>query len=403
VDFKSLYSESIFRLKSSKIRELLKMSNIPGIISLAGGMPDSESLPFEKIRHIINDWNYDKSRTALQYGTTKGFIPLLEEIQKRMKEKKGIDMNGQDMIITTGSQQALAMISKLFLDPDDYAIVEIPTFIGAIASIYSFMGKIEGVIIDDEGIDIEKLIEKIEEAKNRNKKIKFIYTIPNFNNPSGITMSQERRRKLLEVSKKYSIPIIEDDPYGDLNFYGNDEEYIPIKGADKDDSVVYLGTFSKVLSPGLRVGWVVGNSDLIAKLELQKQSFDACTPTFSQIIAFDYLKNGYIDSYIENARAIYKEKRNAVLNSLEKFMPPGVFWTKPKGGFFIWITLPERLNSEDVFKESVKNKVAFVTGDAFLPEGYRNNYIRISYSDPPIHKLEKGIEIMANVIKKMIK
>jgi len=403
MEFKSFYSSSTLHLKRSKIRELLKMSNIPGIISFAGGMPDSNSLPFEEVKIIINEWNYEKARIALQYGTTKGYVPLLDMIKDRMKKNKRIDMNNQDIIVTTGSQQALSMISKLFLDPDDYVIVEIPSFIGAIASIYSFMGKIEGVIIDDEGIIIEKLIEKIEELYKRNKNVKFIYTIPNFNNPSGSTLSIERRRKLIEVSEKYNIPIIEDDPYGDLYFYGDDKNYMPIKSMDKKDNVLYLGTFSKVLSPGLRVGWVVANKDLITKLELQKQSIDACTPTFSQLIAYDYMEKGYIDSYIEKARSIYKEKRNAVLKNLKDYMPEGITWTKPKGGFFIWIHLPEALNSEDVFKEAIKNNVAFVTGDAFLPEGYPNNYIRISYSNLPVSKLNKGIEILSNVIKKMMK
>ena len=400
--YSPLFSESCLKLKSSKIRELFKMANVPGIISMAGGMPDSENLPFNEVKAIINEWQYEKAKNALQYGTTKGYTPLIDSIKEWMEKKKKILMTDQDIIVTTGSQQALSLLSKLFIDKDDTVIVEIPSFIGAIASFYSFMGKPVGVKMDDKGLIIDELVKKIEEINSENKKVKFIYTIPNFNNPSGITLTQARRRELIEVSSKYNIPIIEDDPYGDLYFYGEEEDYKPIKCLDTGGSVIYLGTFSKILSPGIRVGWIVGQKELVEKLELQKQSFDACTPTFSQMIAYDYMRMGYIDSFTEKMRTIYRKKRDALLSALEKYMPGQVSWTKPKGGLFVWLTLPESFDSEEVFKEAVKQNVAFVTGDAFLPSNYSNNYIRLTYGDLPVSKITRGVEILAGVIADMI-
>lgn len=400
--YSPLFSESCLKLKSSKIRELFKMANVPGIISMAGGMPDSENLPFNEVKAIINEWQYEKAKNALQYGTTKGYTPLIDSIKEWMEKKKKILMTDQDIIVTTGSQQALSLLSKIFIDKDDTVIVEIPSFIGAIASFYSFMGKPVGVKMDDKGLIIDELVKKIEEINSENKKVKFIYTIPNFNNPSGITLTQARRRELIEVSSKYNIPIIEDDPYGDLYFYGEEEDYKPIKCLDTGGSVIYLGTFSKILSPGIRVGWIVGQKELVEKLELQKQSFDACTPTFSQMIAYDYMRMGYIDSFTEKMRSIYRKKRDALLSALEKYMPGQVSWTKPKGGLFVWLTLPESFDSEEVFKEAVKQNVAFVTGDAFLPSNYSNNYIRLTYGDLPVSKITLGVEILAGVIADMI-
>lgn len=401
MDLSSLFSESALNLKSSKIRELLKMAGVPGMISMGGGNPDSASFPFEEIKTIIGSWSYDRAKAALQYGTTKGYVPLLEEIADWMVKRKKVSMEGQEILVTTGSQQALALLSKLFLNKDDAVIVELPSFIGAIAAFYSSMGKIEGVKLDDEGIDIGDLERTIEDCKKRGKTVKFIYTIPNFNNPSGITLSREKRRKLLDISRRYDIPIVEDDPYGELFYDGVAEDYLPVKCLDGEGRVIYLGTFSKLLSPGLRVGWIVANGELVAKLELQKQSYDACTSTFSQFIACDYMKHGYINTYIDKMRKVYREKRDAMLGALERYMPEGIEWTTPKGGFFIWLTLPGEIDAEEVFKKSVERKVAFVTGDAFLPEDYARNYIRLAYSDLDIDRIDKGIEILAGVLREM--
>lgn len=402
VNVSGMFSESSRGLKSSKIRELMKMASKPGIISLGGGMPDSPNLPFDDVKEIINSWNEERAIEALQYGATKGTNSLIDRIKKRMIERKAIDMNGQDIIITTGSQQALALVSKLFLDPGDIIIVEIPSFIGAIAAFYSFMGKLEGVEVDENGIIPELMEKKIESLIKSGKKVKLIYTIPNFNNPSGITLHKERRPEVLRIAKKFGIPILEDDPYGDFYFSGKDEDYYPIKSYDKDGLVIYLGTFSKVLSPGIRLGWIVAAEELIARLELQKQSFDACTPLLSQVIAEDYIERGYIDSFVEKMRSIYRERRDAAIAALEKYMPEGVMWTKPEGGFFVWVTLPEGIDPEDLFKRSVERNVAFVTGDAFLPREYPNRYIRLSYSNLSPEKIYTGIRIIAEILKEML-
>ncbi len=380
----------------------MKMANMPGIISMAGGMPDSESFPFDEIKGIINSWHYTRAKVALQYGTTRGYTPLLQKIARRMEQVKKIGMKNQEVIITTGSQQALSLISKIFINPDDVVLVEIPSFIGAIASFYSFMGTIIGIVMDEEGIIPDDLVKKIEHCRKSGKVVKLIYTIPNFNNPSGITLSPERRKKLLEISYSYGIPLVEDDPYGELFYEGSAGDYAPIKSLDERGMVFYLGTFSKVLSPGMRVGWIVAPTDVVAKLELQKQSFDACTSTLSQLIAYDYLVNGYITRYTQKMKAVYKKRRDTALNALETHMPEGVAWTKPNGGLFVWVTIPKHLDAEDVFKEAVKEKVAFVTGDAFLPEGYPNNYIRLAFSDLSPERIEEGIAVLAGVLRRMM-
>jgi len=402
VEMKDLFSVSARQLKSSKIRELMKMANTPGIISMAGGMPDSESFPFDEIKGIINSWPYTRAKVALQYGTTRGYIPLLQKIAQWMEQVKNIGMENQEVIITTGSQQALSLISKIFLDPNDVVLVEIPSFIGAIASFYSFMGTVVGISMDEEGIIMDDLVKKIEDSRKSGKAVKLIYTIPNFNNPSGITLSPSRRKKLLEISYNYEIPLVEDDPYGELFYEGIAEDYAPIKSLDERGTVFYLGTFSKVLSPGIRVGWIVGDREVVAKLELQKQSFDACTSTLSQLIAHDYLKNGYITQYTEKMKSVYRNRRDATLNALKAHMPEGVHWTRPNGGLFVWVTIPVHLDAEDVFKEAVKEKVAFVTGDAFLPEGYKNNYIRLAFSDLSPERIEEGIAVLADVLQRMM-
>ncbi len=402
MDMKDLFSDSARQLKSSKIRELMKMANTPGIISMAGGMPDSESFPFEEIKAIINSWPYARAKTALQYGTTRGYTPLLKKIAQWMERGKNIGMKNQEIIITTGSQQALSLISKIFLDPEDVVLVEIPSFIGAIASFYSFMGTVVGISMDEEGIVPDDLVKKIEASRKSGKAVKLIYTIPNFNNPSGITLSPSRRKKLLEISYHYEIPLVEDDPYGELFYEGTAEDYAPIKSQDERGTVFYLGTFSKVLSPGIRVGWIVGDREVVAKLELQKQSFDACTSTLSQLIAHDYLKNGYITQYTEKMKSVYRNRRDATLSALKAHMPEGVHWTRPNGGLFVWVTIPGHLDAEEVFKEAIKEKVAFVTGDAFLPEGYKNNYIRLAFSDLSTERIEEGIAVLADVLQRMI-
>lgn len=403
MDFSALYSYSALSLKSSKIRELFKLTKQKGLISMAGGMPDSQNLPFDIIKEIISKWDKTKSTQALQYGTTKGFPPLLEEIGTLMEKNKKISMDGQDILITTGSQQALSIISKVLLNRDEVVIVEIPSFIGAIASFYSYNAKVVGVEMDEEGLIPEKLESMIKRIKDEGRVVKFIYTIPNFNNPSGVTLSPRRRRALKEISDKYNIPIVEDDPYGDLFFEGKAEDYLPIKSIDIDGNVIYLGSFSKVLSPGMRVGWIVAQEDFIAKAELQKQSFDACTPLLSQVIAHDYLAGGYMTGFVEKMRNIYREKCNAMLEALQEYMPEGVRWTKPKGGLFVWVTLPDGITPEELFMESINEKVAFVTGDAFLPEDYPNRFIRLTYGDLPVERIREGVRRIAKALNKLLR
>lgn len=391
-------SDGAKAFKASEIRELMKLANKPGIISFAGGMPDAEHFPVEEVTGIINSWTPEKKKAAFQYGATNGYPPLLDILQKRMGPKN-ILMQGQRIIITTGAQQAIYLLSKVLLNPGDKIIVESPTFIGAIASFKSFQADMEWITLEDDGMSVIEAEKKIVELLRTGKPPKFIYTIPNFQNPAGISMSQEKRKRLLDIAVKYRVPILEDDPYGDLYFEGKEKDFAPIKSlTGAREIVVYLNTFSKILSPGMRLGWVTGSEEIIAKMEVAKQSVDACSSSYTQVIAADYLEKGYVENYIAAMRPIYGEKCAAMLMALENRMPPDIKWSRPKGGFFVWLTLPENIRATEVFKRVVVQGVAFVTGAAFCKEGRGESHIRLAFSNSSLEEIEKGVEIIGKTL-----
>ena len=400
MNYNELFSSTTLKMKSSKIRELMKYASMPDIISFGGGMPDPDNFPFNDVKNIINNWDDKKIKQAMQYGTTTGYIPLLERLKLEMSNNKKIDTAGQELIITTGGQQGIFLLSKIFIDSDDIVLVEEPTFIGAVASFLSNGAKLVGIPLQSDGVNVDILEDTIVSLRKDGKRINF-YTIPTFQNPSGITMSLEKRKKLYEISKKYDLPILEDDPYSDLYFTDkNKEEFVPIKSFGNDAPIVYLGTFSKILSPGFRIGWMVAHPILIEKIGLAKQSVDACSSSFGQVVANDYLVTGAIDNYLRKMRQVYKDKKNKMVDCIDNYFPKEVGRTNPDGGFFIYLDLPKNSSAEELFKKTIEKKVAFVTGEPFHInplEGDR--HIRLSFSNSSYDEIERGIKIMGDTLK----
>ncbi len=404
MDNEELYSVSSKKMKASKIRELMKYSSMPGIISFGGGSPDPDNFPFDDVKDIINKWDYKKSRVAMQYGTTGGYAPLVDLINTRMKINKRIDTSGDDIIVTTGGQQGLFLVSRVFLDPGDVVLVEEPTFIGAMAAFLSCGADLVSVKLEENGACPDDLESKIKSVRAQGKNIKFFYTIPNFQNPKGSTMSQEKRKAIYDIAAKYKVIILEDDPYGDLYYEGTPDDYMPIKSLGNKADIIYLGSFSKVLCPGFRLGWVLGPKNIVDKVGLAKQSVDACSSTFGQVIAHDYLEQGKIDNYLGIMRNVYSVKKSVMINAIKDKLGDLVKFTNPKGGFFIYIDLPEGISGEKLFNETIKDNVAFVTGEPFHIDPVEGDkHLRLSFSNSTEEQIVKGVGIIAEKIKKMMR
>ena len=325
------YADRTNFMKASEIRELLKLTEDPDIISFGGGMPSPKSFPVKFVKKIVKKVLDEHGPQALQYGPTEGLTPLREVLIKRMEKTRNIKCNLNQIIITTGSQQVLDLFSKIMINPGDYIVVECPTYVGALTAFNSYQPNYISIKMDKNGMNTDELEEKLK--ANKDKPIKFIYTIPTFQNPEGVSLSPERRKHLLEIAETYDIPILEDEAYSELLYSGKPPS--SLKSMDKSDKVIYTHTLSKVLSPGFRLGWVVGNEEVIRKIAIAKQGADLCTNMFVQFIAKEYIESGLIDKQIPKIRRMYKRKRNIMLNALEKHFPEGSSWTKPNGGMFI--------------------------------------------------------------------
>ena len=394
------YSVLASKMKASAIREILKLVQNPEVISLAGGMPDPATFPTEGLNEVVKQILAKNSACALQYSSTEGLTELREFILNWLaeaKEKAGLD----NIMITSGSQQGLDLVSKVLLNPGDTLIVELPSYLAALNAFRSYGGEMVGIPMDDEGMQIDILEETLTKLKNDGKKVKFIYTISNFQNPAGVTMSLARRKKILEVAKKFEVLILEDNPYDKLRFEG---EPIPsIYSLDNEGYVISLGTFSKILCPGLRLAWILGNKEIIEKLVIMKQATDLCTTVLNQLIAYEYCHQNDIDKNIESNVEIYRRKRNAMLEALDKYFPVEATWTKPQGGFFVFATLPEYIDTGEMFKEAIEENVAYVPGAPFFADGKGQNTMRLSFCFPSVEDIDEGIKRLGKVIKKRIK
>ena len=394
------YSFLASQAEASAIREILKLVQKPEVISLAGGLPDPATFPAEEIRGIVNKILSNNSAQVLQYGTTEG-LPGLRKSILEFLSTDGIKGNLENIIITSGSQQGLDLVGKVFLSPEDVAIVELPSYLAALSAFRSYGGELVGIPMDEEGMQMDLLEEKLTQLKEEGKKVKFIYTISNFQNPAGVTMSLSRRKKILKIAQKFNLFIVEDNPYEKLRFEG---ESIPsIYSLDTDGRVISLGTFSKILCPGLRLAWMLGNKEIIGKLALLKQATDLCTNILSQSIAYEYFQLGKFTENIEGNIDIYREKRDAMLDALERYFPPQATWTKPQGGFFIIATLPDYIDTGEMMIEAVKENVAYVPGSPFFANGGGKNTMRLAFCYPSSEKIVEGIKRLGKVIKRNIK
>ena len=395
------FSNSVKNLRSSEIRDLMSLANKPNMILFSGGMPDNDLFPLDEIDVIYNNLTPEEKKIAMQYGPTSGLPQLIESLSLFL-ENKGLPVSENKIIITTGSLQAINILAKAFIDPGDTIIVENPCFIGATSAFKSYQPIIKSVPLTENGIDVDQLERLLNEL---DQKPKFIYLTPNFHNPAGTLYTAETKQRLIELLDGTDIPIIEDDVYSDLYFYEEDKDDLKtIKEINPQGiDVCYTGSFSKIIGPGLRLGWMLVPEAIYDKCELIKQSFDACSPSFTQVIADKFLQSGKADKYIETVRVEYKKRAEAMIEALKDNLPDEVTFTAPRGGFYIWLQLPENIDSTDILTKAIDKGVVFVSGKTFDPHGETNNYIRLSYCNTTVEKINKGVPLVVSAIKEALK
>ncbi len=388
-------------LKSSLIRDLLKYAQLPGAISFGGGAPDPETFPRRELAEIAKEVVENEYKFALQYIPTEGDVELKKQIIKLLDKIYGIKSVTEDnILLTTGSQQALDIISRIFLDEDSYVIVEKPSYLGALNAFYTTFPKFITVPLEEDGMDLnalEKILEEIDQRGEMNK-LKFIYTVPTFHNPAGVTMSFEKRKKLIELAEKYDVLLVEDDPYGALAFDETPPDSLfKLAGSDR---VILLNTFSKILSPGLRIGVIIGNEYIVRKAVMAKQSADLCSAGITHRIAARFLERYDLLEYLKDTIEVYRKKRDAMLSALEKYVAPhGGRWAKPGGGLFVWVDLPEEYDTMEMLEIAKEKLVFYIPGAAFMIDTKRSSSMRLSFCLPPIEKIEEGVRRLGEVIK----
>lgn len=396
------YAHRMQKMGSSVIRELLKLTEQPDIISFGGGLPAPEVFPVKEFKEACNIVLDTLGAQALQYGTTEGYTPLREMIA-RHTGRYGIHVNANNICITSGSQQALDFMGRLFLNRGDYIVVESPTYLGALQAWNAYGAQYISVPSDENGM----IVDELEKALRIGPK--FIYILPNFQNPSGSTLALERRLKLVELADRYGVPIIEDDPYGQLRFEGEhlpsvallDSQYRHDNGS-YTGNVIYLSTFSKLLAPGLRMAWVIAPEQVTKKIVMTKQAADLHTATFNQIVAHEVAKGGFLDEHVKVIRATYKERRDVMLETMDEIFPSEVRWTKPQGGMFLWGILPEWMDATELFKRAIDKKVAFVPGAAFHPNGGGKNTMRLNFSYCNPEAIREGITRLGLLLREEV-
>jgi len=397
-DLDRVFSRNAKGMQKSVIRELLKLTRRPEVISFAGGLPDLSAFPVDEVADVTVDVLRRDGVTALQYSPTEGDSRLKDELILHHEREDGIALSPENILITVASQQGLDLVGKVFIDRDDPVIVGLPTYVGGLGAFRAYGANMIGVPLDEHGMKMDVLERKLEKLKKDGKKPKFIYVVPDFQNPAGITMSEERRRRLIELARSYDVFILEDSPYKELRYEG--ESVKSIFSLDGNGQVIGLHTFSKILFPGMRLGWVIGPEPVIQKLTIAKQSTDLCTPAFTQAIVAEFAARGLLQKNIDSVKEIYREKRQVMLDALEKYMPKlkGLSWTRPQGGLFLWVTLPKYMDSEELFFEAVEQNVAFVIGTAFYCNNGGRNTMRLNFSFPTKEHIVEGIERLAKVI-----
>ena len=388
------FSDRTNNLKPSAIREIFKYASDPSVVSLSAGNPSPDAFPVKELEEISARLFKEKPIELLQYSITEGYAPLRSYLLKYMKEKYNIGTENDDILITTGAQQIMDFATKSLVNEGDVITTEAPSFIGSLNTFRSYNARLVGVEVESDGMNMEKL----EQALQSNNNVRFIYTIPNFQNPSGVTMSLEKRKKLYELAKKYSVLIVEDNPYGDLRYSG---EFLPaIKTMDRENIVLYAGSFSKVASPGMRVAYVIAPQQIIQKMTVCKQGSDVHTNIWSQMVCYEFMTKYDFEKHLENLRTIYRKKAQFCMDLLDKYCVPNITYDKIDGGLFIWCKLPHNVDMLDFCKKAIENKVCVVPGNAFLTdENQVSHGFRINFSTPTDEQLEKGIRILGELAK----
>jgi 2-aminoadipate transaminase len=388
------YASRSAGLSASEVRALFAVASRPEVVSLAGGMPYVRALPESLVNGALEKVMKDNGPMAMQYGSGQG-VPALREQILEIMALEGISASVDDVVVTTGSQQALDLVTKLFIDPGDVILAEAPSYVGAIGVFRSYQADVVHVLMDENGLIPEKLREAIAEVKASGRTIKFLYTIPNFHNPAGVTLSAERRPEILEICQSNGILILEDNPYGLLSF---EEDVPPAIRSLNDDGVIYLGSFSKTLAPGFRVGWALAPHAIREKLVLAAEAAILCPSSFSQMVISEYLSQADWKGQIETFRGVYKERRDAMLEALEEHLPD-LSWNVPNGGFYIWCSLPENLDSKAMLPRAVTELVAYTPGTAFFADGGGRQNLRLSFCYPTPENIKIGIRRLATVIR----
>ena len=405
--WKSRYANRTLGIKSSAIRELLKVTQKPEIISFGGGLPAPDVFPVQRFEEACHKVLSERGSQALQYGTTEGYQPLRDMIAHNMS-RYGIVASADNVLITSGSQQALDLIGKLLINRGDRILVEAPTYLGALQAFNVYGAQYVSVPVDDDGLITEQLDLSLRTGP------KFMYVLPNFQNPAGVTLSEGRRHQLILLADKYGIPIVEDDPYGQLRYEG--DHIAPLVVLDRENlrrdngftlgNVIYLSTFSKTLAPGIRLAWIVAPEDVIVKLVQLKQAADLHTSTFNQYVAYEVAKDGFLDQHVKLIRQVYRERRDAMLQALHEYFPHEVTWTHPKGGLFLWVTMPPGTDSNTLFQAALAEEVAFVPGDAFYaPNGHNEGgrHMRLNFSHSQPEQIREGIRRLSVAVKMQLR
>lgn len=400
-DLQGILSRSAKSAKKSVIRELLKLTQRPEIISFAGGLPAPESFPLDILSDLATEVLKKDGVAACQYSTTEGDNGLRKALIEKYHRDEGLELAMENIIITTSSQQALDFLGRVLIDPGDAVICGLPTYLGGLQAFTAYGAVMHGIKLDEHGMRADLLKAKLEELKKAGKKPKFIYTVPDFQNPAGITMPESRRKEIIAIAHEYDVLVVEDSPYRELRFEGKSQKML--YQLDGKEQVLVLGTFSKIFVPGFRIGWIIGNKDILDKFVTVKQSADLCTSSFNQKIAALYLSQGHFDRNIQRVIAMYREKRDAMLEALEQYMPKGVTWTSPEGGLFLFVTLPNGMDAEKLFSKAIEKNVAYVLGSVFHCDGSGRDTMRLNFSFAPKEKNVEGIRRLAEVIKEAMK
>ncbi len=386
------YAQRMSKTPRSFVREILKVTEDPKIISFGGGLPNPQSFPVQAISQAVQEVLMENGSDVLQYSTTEGYTPLREYIAQRYSSQ-GLDVSADEVLITNGSQQCLDLVGKVFLDKNDLVLLEKPTYLAAIQAFSLYEPQFKSVELLEDGVDLDEL-EKLLSSND----IKLFYAVTSFQNPTGITYSDQKRKEMARLLKKYETVLVEDNPYGEIRFMG---DYIPPVKSYLDEGILF-GSFSKIVSPGMRLGWIVAKEEVMDRLITVKQASDLHSNYFTQRVVYQFLKTNPVDQHIQKIRNLYKKQRNCMIEMMERYFPPEVKYTQPEGGMFLWVTLPEGTSSMELFDMAIKENVAFVPGNAFYADGSGENTMRLNFTNSNEESIEEGIRRLGMAIKKLL-